>query len=145
MRIVFWFAIGCLLPFFLVACARPSAEQRLRDEIARVEAAIQQREAADLTDTIAPDFGGPEGLDREGAKRLATAMFLRYPDINVQTGPLDVQLQGSQRASVRFTATLSGGNGALLPQSAQLYQVTTGWRMQNGRWQLVNAQWQPKL
>ena len=74
---------------------------------------------------------------------LAQAMFLRYRDVGVSLGPLDVDLRG-EHATVRFTAALTGGAG-LLPDSAQVYDVETGWRLHDGEWRLVNAGWKPRL
>ncbi len=139
------FACWIFLLLLCGACARSTPEQALRKQIAHLQDALQARDAGRVEDVLSPDFGGPQGLDREGAKRMAAAAFLRYRDVNVKTGPLTVRLQGEDRATVAFDAALAGGDGALLPQSAQWYQVTTGWRLEDGVWRLVHAQWQPKL
>lgn len=62
--------------------------------------------------------------------------------IGVTMGPVTVELHGDT-ATARFTALLTGGSGAWLPEQAQTYQVTTGWRLQDGDWQLYHAQWEP--
>ena len=46
---------------------------------------------------------------------------------------------------MRFDAAVTGGAGGLLPQSGQVYDVETGWRLEGGEWRLVNAEWQPRL
>ena len=61
-------------------------------------------------------------------------------------GPLDIAMGASGRdATVKFTAAVTGGSGVLLPSSGQVYDVTTGWRMDGDAWQLVTAEWNPKL
>jgi hypothetical protein len=55
-----------------------------------------------------------------------------------------VQLQPGH-ATARFSAALSGGSGRLLPDAAQLYDVETGWREEDGEWRLTSARWTPKL
>ena len=47
--------------------------------------------------------------------------------------------------TVRFTAALTGGSGSLLPDSAQVYDVETGWRFDDGNWRMTSATWQPKF
>lgn len=132
-----------LVSLMLAACARPSPEQKLRETISGMRKAIEQRDTSVLQDALAGDFIGPEGLDREGARRMAQAMFLRYRDVGVTLGPLDVDLR-ERHATVRCTAAITGGAG-MLPESGQVYDLETGWRLEDGEWRLVNASWKPKL
>ena len=129
--------------FLFAGCARTPPEERLRNAIGEAQAAIEQRNVSALEDMLADDFIGPGGLDRGGARRMAQAIFLRYRDVGLTLGPLDVDVR-EQHATVRFTAALTGGAG-LLPDSGQVYDVETGWRLDNGEWRLVNANWKPKL
>jgi hypothetical protein len=74
---------------------------------------------------------------------MAQGIFLRYRDVGLTLGPLDVDVR-EQQATVRFTAALTGGAG-MLPDSGQVYDVDTGWRLVDGEWRLVNASWKPRL
>ena len=138
--------MAALLPVLLAAagCARTAPEEALREAVHGALAAIEAREAGDLADHLAGDFVGPGGLDRDGARRLAALHFLRHGDVGVLPGPLEVDMQEAH-ARVRFQAVLSGGNGRLLPDSAQAWQVDTGWRLVDGEWQLTSADWTPAL
>lgn len=128
----------------LAGCTRTPPEQALRDTMSQLQAAIEARDAAAVHVLLADDFIGPEGLDRNGARRLAQGMFLRYRGVGATIGPLEIVLQ-DQHAQVRFDAVVTGGSGGLLPESGQAYDVETGWRMEDGEWRLVNAQWRQKL
>lgn len=128
----------------LAACARTPPEKALRDAMSGLHDAVEQRDAVAVRSLLADDFIGPQGLDRSGAHRLAQGTFLRYRDIGVRIGPLDIAMQ-EQHARVRFDAVLSGGGGGLFPESGQIYAVETGWRMEGGQWRMVSAQWQPRL
>ena len=139
-RLAFW-PIACSL--LLASCARTPPEERLREAVGAVEAAIEERNVSALDDMLADDFIGPGGLDRSGARRMAQATYLRYRDVGLTLGPLDVDVR-EQHATVRFTVALTGGAG-MLPDSGQVYDVETGWRLDDGEWQLVNAKWKPKL
>lgn len=138
--------VGIALMLLLLAgCARTAPEEALREAISGLQTTIEKRDASGFQRMLADDFIGPEGLDRDGARRLAQAMFLRYRDVGAKIGPLDITLQDDRHASVHFDAAVSGRTGGLLPESGQLYDVETGWRVEGGKWRLVSAQWRPKL
>src|SRR3546814_5200365 len=81
-------------------CRRESAEQALRGDIASLQAAIESRDAGEMAGFLAEDFVGNDGLDRDGAQRLAAVYFMRNASIGVTPGPLDVEMQGDH-ATVR--------------------------------------------
>ena len=59
-------------------------------------------------------------------------------------GPLDIAMREGG-ATVKFTAALTGGSGGMLPESGQMYDVSTDWRQNGDEWELVAAEWTPKL
>ncbi|NZA25414.1 nuclear transport factor 2 family protein [Luteimonas sp. SJ-92] len=129
----------------LAACARPAPEQALREAVESVEAAIEGRDAGELQRWLADDFIGPQGMDRDQARRTAMLYMMRYQSVGATLGPLEVALQDEDRGTVRFTVALSGGSGRLVPDSARLYQVETGWRMRDGDWRMTSASWSPLI
>src|SRR3546814_8266405 len=102
-------------------CRRESAEQALRGDIASLQAAIESRDAGEMAGFLAEDFVGNDGLDRDGAQRLAAVYFMRNASIGVTPGPLDVEMQGDH-ATVRTTVVLTGGSGALLPERGRVHR-----------------------
>jgi hypothetical protein len=140
-RVMSWWLL--VLITALAACARTPPEEKLRATLTGLQAAMEQHDVSAIGDALADDFIGPDGLDRDGARRLAQAMFLRYRDVGVTLGPMDIDLQ-AEHATVRFTAAVTGGAG-MLPDSGQVYDVETGWRLEDGDWRLVNASWKPRL
>lgn len=133
-------AVACVLCLLLAGCGREDAEQALRDDIASLQAALEARDAGAVADLLAEDFVGNDGLDRDGARRLAAVYFLRHRDIGVTLGPLDVRLQGNH-ATVRGTAVLTGGRGGLLPERGRMRDVTSGWRREGDRWRMTSLSW----
>ena len=127
----------------LPGCARTPPEQQLRDALSTLQASVEARDVSAIETTLAGDFVGQDGLDRDGARRLAQLVFLRHRDIGVTLGPPRVDVQ-EQHATMRFTAALTGGVG-MLPDAASVYDVDTAWRMEGGRWRLISAQWKPRL
>lgn len=129
----------------LAACSRDTPEQAVRKQVEAMQAAIDARDAGDIDGLLADDFIGNEGMDRRAAKQLAAAVFLRHRDVSAKVGPVSVELRGDSEAIARFSVLATGGSGSLLPDSGQVYQVETGWRLVDGEWKLLNASWTPNL
>ena len=127
----------------LSGCRKQPPEQALRNTITAMEAAAEAHDTDALFEPIAEDFSGSEGMDRQAFRRYVTFMGMRSKSVAVQLGPLEVKLY-EERASVAFTAALSGGEG-LLPSRVQVYDVDTGWRLDDGQWKLISAKWKPQL
>lgn len=141
-----FFALALLAAFLLMpACSRGSPEQAIRKQVAAMQSAIDARDAGAVNDLLADDFVGNEGLDKRGARQLAAGMFLRYRDVSAKIGPATVELRGQRDAVARFSVLATGGSGGLLPDSGQVYQVETGWRLVDGEWKLLSADWKEKL
>ena len=136
--------LGCIgLLLVVSACSRSDPEQAVRAQVEALQQAIDARDAGAVEDLLAEDFIGNEGMDRRGAKQLAAAVFLRHREIGARLGPVTVELHGEREAIARFSVLATGGSGGLLPEQCQVYQVQTGWRLQDGDWKLLNASWTP--
>ncbi len=142
-----WWALSAVVLVIVMAglgaCSRPPPEQRLREAMGSLQAAIEQRDAAALAAHLAEDFVGPDGLDRDGARRMALVMLRRHRSVGVTLGPPDIELNDGH-ATVRFTAVLTGGAGGL-PKAAGMQDVSTGWRDEGGQWRLTSARWTRRL
>lgn len=135
-----WLAIACAGALF--GCARATPESRLRQTLGAMQQAVEARNGASLVEHVAEDFVGPEGADRTALRRTAQAAFLRHGKVGVTLGPVDVDIAPDARhATASFTAALTGGNGQPLPESLNVYQVNSGWRMVDGEWQLTSLEW----
>ena len=128
----------------LPGCTRTPPEQKLREALMSLQASVEERDVSAIQETLASDFVGHDGMDREGAGRLARLMFLRHRDIGATLGPPRISIQ-NEHATVRFTAALTGGAGGIMPDAATVHDVETAWRMEGGEWRLISAQWTPRL
>lgn len=138
------FTVLCLALLSLAAgCSRTPPEEALRATIASMEDAAEARDAQALVEVFAEDFAGPGNMDRDQFRRYVALVWLRNREVGVTLGPLDVELLGD-RARVDFTAATAGGDG-FLPDSAQVYQVRTGWRLEGDDWKLISAEWDEAL
>lgn len=139
-RASWWFA-ACAA---VAGCAATPPEEALRQSVAELESAIEAREPSGVAEVLARDFAGPAGMDRTAARRLAQLSFLRHRDVGLVLGPLDLAVQGDH-ATVRFTAAVTGGSGAWLPERGSVYRVETGWRLEGGTWRMTSAGWERDL
>lgn len=145
-------AAGCVralvlaaLVVVIAACARTPPEQALRDTVAELQRQVEARDAAKVQALLDDDFVGPDGMDRRGARQLATVMLMRHRSVGLTLGPLDVRMQGDERATVQTTAALTGGSGALLPDSARAYRVESAWRRRGDDWRMLSLRWEPVM
>jgi hypothetical protein len=138
-------AIVFLIGALFTGCSRTGPEQQLRRQIAQLQVGVQARDLSSIRAALADDFVGPEGMDRTAAIRLAQVAYLQNQRINAVFGPLQVTLLPSatnpDHATVAFSAALTGGSGGGMPDTARLYQVRTGWRLQDGDWRMTSADW----
>ena len=134
----------CLAVVVLVACGRDTPEQALRTQLQDMQAAADEGRVGDFMDGVTEDFTGNGGMDRAALHNLLRMQVLGNAKVGVSTGPLDVEVQ-DERATVRFSALLTGGGGRFLPDSAQAFAITSGWRVEEGEWRVYYAQWEPQL
>lgn len=138
------FACCLISAWLVVGCAKTPPEQALRQTLAELQQGIEKHDADALEEHLANDFVGPDGLDRTGARRLAALMLMRHDTVGLVIGPLDLQIR-DRHATVRFTTAATGGSGRMLLDSAQIYEVETGWRLEGDEWRMTSADWKPKL
>lgn len=112
-------------------------------QLQEMQSAAREGRIGDVMESVADDFVGNQGLDRAAMHNTLRMAVLGKSSLGVTTGPLRIEMQGNQ-AAVRFEVMLAGG-GRFLPDSAQTYSVTSGWRVEKGEWRVYYAQWEPML
>lgn len=127
----------------LAGCRGEPTEEALRGTITAIADAGEARDAEAVVEHLAEDFAGPGAMDRDRMRRTLALAWLRDREVGVTLGPIDVELMGD-RARAEFTVATRGGAG-WLPDRAQVYRVTTGWRLDDGEWKLISAEWREGL
>ncbi|MGH8061910.1 MAG: nuclear transport factor 2 family protein [Pseudoxanthomonas sp.] len=125
-------------------CHRETPEVALRVQLQEMQSAAGEGRMGDFMAGVTDDFTGNEGMDRAALHNLLRVQALAKSNLSVTTGPLQIQMQGD-RAKVRFDTILAGGSARFLPDSAQTYSITSGWRIEDGEWRVYYAQWEPML
>lgn len=128
----------------LGACARSDPERELRETVAGMARAIEDREPGAFLDAVAEDFTRESGaFGKQDAKRILAGIYLRNEKIHLVAVVSEVKIDGERaRARVRVAAT--GGSG-LLPERGQTWEFDSAWRREGGRWRVFNAEWREGL
>ena len=126
----------------LAACGEGDPQARLEAAAKALQAAIEARHTSDVMDLLDEHFQGSGNLDRDGTRRLLTATFLRYQNIQVMAMSsrhrVDPQTPtlGVSEAQVLVT-----GAQGLVPERAEPYKVRLEWRLVGGDWKLADLRW----
>lgn len=136
-------ALACLGAALLAACGKSDPQARLQAAAKALQAAIEARHTGDVMDLLDEHFQGSGNLDREGTRRLLTATFLRYQNIQLIT------LSSSHRVDpqaptlgVSEAQVLVTGAQGLVPERAEPHQLRLEWRLVGGDWKLSDLRWE---
>lgn len=127
----------------LAGCARAPAEQRLRETIQAMEAAIESGDIGTFIDHVGADFTGNAGsYDRRQLHAWLRALVLRRESVAVAMGPLDIRMYDGGRATVNVSVVVTGRSaGGLFPDSGRHLDLESVWREDDGTWRCVSADW----
>ncbi|MBE7464860.1 MAG: hypothetical protein HS116_15400 [Planctomycetes bacterium] len=114
-------ALAALLAFFALYLLAgwtynrffKSDETKIRETIAEAAQAARERHPARVTNTLAEDFRGPGGLDRETAYRVFSMGLMNLyrvvaVEITPATVPVEVSAVDPTKATARFRMVLRG-------------------------------------
>ncbi len=116
----------------------------MRAQLAEMQTSASEGRIGDFMDAVSNDFVGNQGMDHAALRNLLRAQMLGKSRIGVTSGPVQIELHG-EKATVAFSAVLTGGRGRLMPDSTQSYSITSGWRLEQGQWRVYYADWEPHL
>ncbi len=128
----------------LGACSKPlTVEQRIIATIREMEAKIEDAERGAFMTHFAQDFEGQGGLvNRDRVRAMVIFQLNRYKNLQAQLLPIRVSEVSDTTASAAFSALVTGGKG-LLPESGQVFNFETRWRLDDDEWLLYSASWDP--
>ncbi len=139
-------ALYCLLVFFLAACGPPQPdEERIRQRIDDMGEALADGNARALMAPLAEDFGtNTWDMDPRAVRLLLQREMRASNQLRARIFDIDVVVHDNHRATAEFQAVLTGGSG-LIPDRRGWYRFQTGWRMDDGEWMLISADWEEIL
>lgn len=117
-------------------------EVRIRHAIEAMALALEEGESKPFLERVAEDFTGDSGRwDRQRVRQYVLARTIgsgNRPDIDL--GDIEVELfDGRARATVE---TRISDAGRWLPQRGAHYRFETGWRLDDGQWRVIRADWE---
>ncbi len=126
----------------LAACGKGDPQARLEAAAKALQAAIEARHTGDVMDLLDEHFQGSGNLDRDGTRRLLTATFLRYQNIQVMAMSSHHRVDPqTPTLGVSEAQVLVTGAQGLVPERAEPYKVRLEWRLVGGDWKLADLRW----
>ena len=126
----------------LTACSSDtSPEQQIIDTIKAMEEAGEAGQLITLMSHVHESFTAQQGsLPRERFRGYLLLQLNRHERIRAQLFPIEVHLFNAEEAVAEFNALMTGGRG-LFPEQGRLIHFETVWRLNDGDWQLLAANW----
>lgn len=120
-----------------------TVSQQIIAEIREMERQIEDGERLGFMSHVAGDFLGQGGsMTRDELQAYVVLQFNRFKQLEARLLPIEVAERGEDEATATFRALLTGGAG-LVPESGQLYEIVSYWRLEDGEWLLAGANWKP--
>jgi hypothetical protein len=92
---------------------------------------------------LTEDFTAQRGsMNRDQLRALLIMQLNRYRRLEGRLFPIRVAETGEETATADFRALVTGGPG-WIPESGQVYEFKTRWRLVDGEWLLYAADWEP--
>jgi ketosteroid isomerase-like protein len=129
------------------ACSKSDPEREVRAALTQMQSAIESRDTGAFMGFVADDFTrADEAMTARDVRRILTGIFLTQQKINIGASIQSVVIEGKPQdralVKVNVIATGSGAN-AVLPTSAQTWEITAALRREGSTWRVFNAQLKP--
>lgn len=132
--------LPCLL---LVACGSPddTPEAKLREWIAAMELAAEERDRAAIVDRIAEHYSDAHGNRRQDIDKTLLGYFLRRKDVTVLSTINDITVTGGSVANVSLIAAIAANSTESMNLNADAYRFELELEKAGDDWLLIGARW----
>ncbi|MFK8049397.1 MAG: hypothetical protein AB8B81_13305 [Halioglobus sp.] len=132
--------LGTIL--FLTACAERDDETQIAENIASIQAAVEEKDFSVIEKFLHSSFTANERMDKEEVGRLLKFYSLQHKKLSVtivgSNTTLHANLLGRADSVVSVIAT---GSSGLLPADGSLRKVDVEWIKTSGDWLVLNTSW----
>ena len=149
MRLSFFAPIFVLASALLVAtgCSRPdSPESQLRQAIAAMEKAAEERDVDDVMEWVSPEFRGAGGQDPQALRRYLQGFFIVNQSIHLLTRIDALDFPAPDEARLHLTVGMvsrEAESASAWDLAAEVQQFQLALRRTNEEWRVIYAKRAP--
>lgn len=126
-----------------------STEEKIREFISNAETAIEESNIRLVGKLIAEEYSDSRGRTKKELIQYVTYQVLRKRSIHLYTSISSISFLSDQTASVELIAAMTGtpveSKRALLDMRADLYTFNCTLTLQDNKWVLSSASWEPAM
>ena len=128
---------------FLFSCSKPPAEQAIRETIAQIEQAVEDKNARSVVRHLTTDFIANDHMDRKQLRQYLAMHFLGQNNIRVIITNLDIQHTDDNPyyANMQAVAAVTGAEN-LIPDEGRVMNISADWMYVDGNWLISQVHWQ---
>ncbi len=135
-----------VLPFVLslclAACNGTPDEEQIAENIAAMQAAIEDRNFMDIAEHLHEDFIANDRMRAREVNQLLQMYSLQHKKIGVTIVDSETTMDTAftDRAETTLSVVVTGSSG-LLPSDGSVRSVKLGWLKESGDWLVREAEW----
>ncbi len=133
--------ISSLSLFFLNSCSEDNAEKALKQALAELVSAVENKQHRSVTQKLSSDFRGNKRLNQQTMSALVFRYYLRHKFINIYTHINTIKItQDKNEADMLFHAVLTGTKSTL-PEHMRAFKIQSHWLKVDNEWKIKEANW----
>lgn len=137
--------IGVLIVYcaILAACGSEpdDPEQELRQWVARMEAAAEEKDRGEMLDGISENYADARGNTRKDIGDRLLVVFLRQQPLVIVSTIDEIEVSGGTAAKLDLTVAMAGTSSGTFGLSADAYRFKLELEKADDDWMLIGARW----
>ncbi|MBN2575220.1 MAG: hypothetical protein JXP73_11715 [Deltaproteobacteria bacterium] len=128
-------------------CSPSSPEERVRQTIDAVIAAVRERDIKPVANAVSEHYSDRERNDKQQVVSLVRMQFVVHPNLYLVTKISSIEFPEPAQARVLLFAALASVPAGVLPDlrnlSADVYRFDLAMADEDGTWRVQRASWAP--
>lgn len=135
-------SLPLLFALCLAACDSPPDEKQIAENIAAMQAAIEERDFIDIGEHLHVDFIANGRMRAREVNQLLQMYSLQHKKIGVTIIDSETTMDTAftDRAETILSVVVTGSSG-LLPSDGSVRTVKISWLKESGNWLVREAEW----
>ncbi len=127
--------------FFLNSCTQDDDEKALKQALAELVSAVENKQHRSVSRKLTTDFRGNKRLNQQTMSALVFRYTLRHKFIKIYTRVNTIKIsQDKNEANMLFHALLTGTESTL-PERMRAFRIESRWLKLNNEWKINAANW----